>query len=88
MLIKELVPASLTVERAWPIALGILIIGYLIKEFKSYRRLSHFPAASWICHFSSLWEYQVEMSGRNYLHWEQVCEENGQAASLPLFEQF
>ena len=87
MLIRELVPTGLVVERAWPIALGILVIGLVIREFKSYHRLRHFPAASWICHFSSVWEYEVEMSGRNYHYWEKACEKHGQVALFRLVEQ-
>jgi hypothetical protein len=87
MLIRELIPAGLAVERIMPIALGVLFIGLVIREVKSYRRLSHFPAASWICHFSSFWEYQVEMSGRNYHYWEKACEKHGQVAFFPLVEQ-
>jgi hypothetical protein len=81
MLIRELVPAGLTVERLWPFALGILFLVYLTKEIRSYRRLSHFPAPTWLAAISSLWLIKVEMSGRNYLYWEEACEKYGEAPS-------
>jgi hypothetical protein len=83
MLLEAYLPAGVTVERVWPIALGVLFIAYLIKEIRSYRRLSHFPTPSWICGISSLWEYQVEMSGRNYAYWEEACEKYGQHPPPP-----
>jgi hypothetical protein len=82
MLITKLIPAGLAVERLWPVVLGILFVAYLTKEIRSYLRLSHFPTPSWICGFSSLWQYQVEMSGRNYLYWEEACEKYGRPPAL------
>jgi len=78
MLIAELLPSSLTGERLWHIALGIVLFAYIIKEIRSYRRLSHFPSPSWIAVVSSLWLFKAEMSGRNYMYWEEACEKYGE----------
>lgn len=77
MLLKELISATITDERLWSVALGIVLIAYLIKEIRSYRRLSHFPAPSWIAAVSSLWQFRAEISGRPHLYWEKACEKYG-----------
>jgi hypothetical protein len=76
MLIKEFLLDRLTVERIWPLALGVFLIAYVIKEVRSYRRLSHLPGP-WLASVSNLWYIYTEMSGRNYIYWETACEKYG-----------
>jgi hypothetical protein len=76
MLIKEYLLDRLTVERIWPLALGVFLIAYVIKEVRSYRRLSRFPGP-WLASVSNLWYIYTEMSGRNYIYWENACEKYG-----------
>ena len=83
MLLKEFLPSSLTGDRAWQIALGVVFIAYLVNEYRSYSRLSKFPTPSWIAGFSSAWLFRIEMSGRNYLYLEEACEKYGQRTTRP-----
>jgi hypothetical protein len=87
MLIKEYLLDRLTVERIWPLALGVFLIAYVIKEVRSYRRLSHFPGP-WLASVSNLWYIYTEMSGINYIYWEGACEKYGYSLRLPSRRSF
>ena len=78
MLVKELLPsAALTDGHLWQFALAVAVVAYLIKEIRSYRRLSHFPTPSWFAAVSGLWLFRTEVSGKNYVFWEAACEKYG-----------
>ena len=77
MSIHDVVPDKAHVLRLWPLALAALILAYLIQNVRSYRRLSMFPGPK-LAAVSNLWNFSVELTGKNFKIWEETCEKYGE----------
>jgi hypothetical protein len=64
----------------WKLALGLLIISYLLSLFRSYWRLRHIPGP-WLATLSELWYIRAATSGELHLRLAEACSKYGMSQS-------
>ena len=60
----------------WKLALGLLLISYLVSVFRSYWQLRHIPGP-WLAALSELWYISAATSGELHLRLAEVCSKHG-----------
>lgn len=70
----------LSFSSTWKLALGSLILLYLLSAFRSYWRLRHIPGP-WLGAVSELWYTKAATSGEVHLKLAEACSKYGQSTA-------